>query len=89
MLLRWRPSAFFPTLPLFRRSFYTPLNQTLLALAAYNAGPGRVKRLRAEAASQVLDPNIWRNNVELIAARRIGAETVTFAFEDMGSIDSR
>jgi len=62
----------------FASDSITPLNQTLLALAAYNAGPGRVKRLRAEAAKQGLDPNVWRNNVELIAARRIGAETVTY-----------
>jgi membrane-bound lytic murein transglycosylase MltF len=55
-----------------------PLNQTLLAFAAYNAGPGRVRRLRAEAASLGLNPNVWRNNVELVAARRIGAETVTY-----------
>ena len=50
----------------------------LLAFAAYNAGPGRVRRLRAEAARQGLNPNVWRNNVELVAARRIGAETVTY-----------
>ena len=62
----------------FASDSVTPLNQALLALAAYNAGPGRVQRLRAEAAKQGLDPNIWRNNVELIAARRIGAETVTY-----------
>lgn len=62
----------------FASDSITLLNQTLLALAAYNAGPGRVKRLRAEAAKQGLDPNVWRNNVELIAARRIGAETVTY-----------
>jgi membrane-bound lytic murein transglycosylase MltF len=55
-----------------------PLNQTLLAFAAYNAGPGRVRRLRAEAARLGLNPNVWRNNVELVAARRIGAETVTY-----------
>ncbi|HEY9015461.1 MAG TPA: transglycosylase SLT domain-containing protein, partial [Gemmatimonadales bacterium] len=55
-----------------------PLNQTLLAFAAYNAGAGRVRRLRTEAAKQGLNPNVWRNNVELIAARRIGAETVTY-----------
>jgi len=53
------------------------LNKMLLAFAAYNAGPGRVRRLRAEAARVGLNPNVWRNNVELIAARRIGAETVT------------
>ena len=62
----------------FASDSVTLLNQTLLALAAYNAGPGRVKRLRAEAAKQGLDPNIWRNNVELIAARRIGEETVNY-----------
>jgi membrane-bound lytic murein transglycosylase MltF len=55
-----------------------PLNQTLLAFAAYNAGPGRIRRLRAEAARLGLNPNVWRNNVELVAARRIGAETVTY-----------
>ncbi len=54
------------------------LNQTLFAFAAYNAGPGRIARLRAKAASQGLDPNVWRNNVELLAARAIGAETVTY-----------
>ncbi len=62
----------------FAGNSITLLNQTLFALAAYNAGPGRVKRLRAEAAKQGLDPDIWRNNVELIAARRIGEETVTY-----------
>ena len=62
----------------FASDSVTTLNQALLALAAYNAGPGRVQRLRTEAAKQGLDPNIWRNNVELIAARRIGAETVTY-----------
>jgi membrane-bound lytic murein transglycosylase MltF len=54
------------------------LNKMLLAFAAYNAGPGRVRRLRAEAARVGLNPNVWRNNCELIAARRIGAETVTY-----------
>ena len=62
----------------FASDSITPLNQTLLAFAAYNAGPSRVQRLRTEAASQGLDPNVWRNNVELVAARRIGQETVTY-----------
>jgi len=34
--------------------------------------------LRAEAAKQGLDPNVWINNVEMIAAARIGTETVTY-----------
>jgi len=54
------------------------LNKMLFAFAAYNAGPGRVRGLRREAAKQGLDPNLWFNNVELIAAKRIGAETVGY-----------
>jgi membrane-bound lytic murein transglycosylase MltF len=54
------------------------LNQQLLSLAAYNAGPARVARLRQEAAAEGLDPNLWFRNVELIAARRIGRETVRY-----------
>ncbi|HEX6692320.1 MAG TPA: transglycosylase SLT domain-containing protein, partial [Burkholderiales bacterium] len=53
-------------------------NRTLLAIASYNAGSGRVAKLRAEAAAKGLDPNQWFNNVELIAARRVGHETVVY-----------
>jgi membrane-bound lytic murein transglycosylase MltF len=53
-------------------------NRTLLAIASYNAGSGRVAKLRAEAAQKRLDPNQWFNNVELIAARRVGHETVVY-----------
>jgi membrane-bound lytic murein transglycosylase MltF len=56
----------------------TPLNRGLFAFASYNAGPGRVAGLRREAAAEGLDPNKWLNNVELIAAKRIGRETVTY-----------
>jgi len=54
------------------------LNRTLFAFAAYNAGPARVEGLRRRAAARGLDPNIWSNNVELIAAEEIGRETVTY-----------
>jgi membrane-bound lytic murein transglycosylase MltF len=53
-------------------------NKLLFAFAAYNAGPGRIHSLRAEAAKKGLDPNVWMNNVEMIAAARIGMETVTY-----------
>ena len=56
----------------------SPLNRDLLTIAAYNAGPARVARLRKEAARQGLDPNVWFNNVEVIAAARIGRETVQY-----------
>jgi membrane-bound lytic murein transglycosylase MltF len=53
-------------------------NKILFSFAAYNAGPGRVQKLRKEAEKHGLDPNVWFNNVEIIAARRIGEETVTY-----------
>jgi membrane-bound lytic murein transglycosylase MltF len=52
--------------------------QWLFALAAYNAGPARIQRLRKQAADEGHDPNIWLENVELIAARKIGRETVHY-----------
>jgi membrane-bound lytic murein transglycosylase MltF len=54
------------------------LNKILFSFAAYNCGPARVKQLRAEAAQKGLDPNVWINNVEVIAAARVGAETVNY-----------
>jgi membrane-bound lytic murein transglycosylase MltF len=53
-------------------------NLTLFALAAYNCGPGRVAALRSEAQQTGLDPDVWFDNVERVAARRVGQETVTF-----------
>ncbi len=55
-----------------------PLNKTLFAFAAYNAGPSRVMILRQEAARRGLDPNRWFNHVENIAAQRVGRETVQY-----------
>ena len=56
----------------------TDLNKVLFAFAAYNAGPTRVQQLRVEAEKRGLNPNIWFDNVERIAAERIGSETVQF-----------
>jgi membrane-bound lytic murein transglycosylase MltF len=54
------------------------LDKGLFAFAAYNAGPGRLRQLRKEAASRGLNPNVWFNNVERVASERIGRETVTY-----------
>lgn len=54
------------------------LNKGLFTFASYNAGPGRIARLREEAKTRGLDPNIWFGNVEQIASERIGRETVTY-----------
>jgi soluble lytic murein transglycosylase-like protein len=55
-----------------------PVNEHLFAFAAYNAGATRVSHLRAEAADVGLDPDRWFQNVEVVAARRIGRETVQY-----------
>lgn len=54
------------------------LNKTLFVFASYNAGPNRIARLRKEAPGLGLDPNVWFGNVELVAAKEIGQETVTY-----------
>lgn len=70
--VRWLRDQFFEDAPMDAR------NKILFSFAAYNAGPGRVQKLRKEAEQQGLNPNLWFNNVEIIAARRIGEETVTY-----------
>ena len=54
------------------------LNKGLFTFASYNAGPGRIAQLRKIAKERGLNPNVWFNNVELIAAEKIGRETVTY-----------
>ena len=54
------------------------LNKTLMTFASYNAGPGRLRQLRREAAQRGLNPNVWFGNVERVASERIGRETVTY-----------
>jgi len=54
------------------------LQRWFFALAAYNAGPARVQRLRRQAEAEGYDPDQWLDNVELIAARNIGRETVSY-----------
>jgi membrane-bound lytic murein transglycosylase MltF len=53
-------------------------NRALLAFAAYNAGPGNLRKFRAVAAKSGLDPNVWFGNVEHGAAKVVGRETVEY-----------
>lgn len=50
----------------------------VFAIASYNAGPNMIRKLRAQAADEGYDPNRWFNNVEVIASKRIGNETVRY-----------
>lgn len=54
------------------------VNKVLFAFASYNAGPAKVASLRREARKVGLDPNVWFRNVEIVAAKRVGRETVQY-----------
>lgn len=53
-------------------------NRTLMAFAAYNAGPGNLRKFRKVAQESGLDPNVWFGNVEHAAAEIVGRETVQY-----------
>lgn len=46
--------------------------------AAYNAGPGKVRRMRDRAGEMGLDPDVWFGNVEYAALDIVGQETVRY-----------
>ncbi len=48
------------------------------ALAAYNAGPGRVRRWRREAPELGIDPDRWFGGLENLALERVGFEPVRY-----------
>ena len=47
-------------------------------MAAYNAGPTRISKIRKKAASMGYDPNKWFDNVEVLVAREVGREPVNY-----------
>jgi membrane-bound lytic murein transglycosylase MltF len=55
-----------------------PREQLLFAFAAYNAGPGNLRKFRAKAKDMGLDPDRWFGNVENGAAAIVGRETVQY-----------
>lgn len=62
----------------FEKEPMNDLNKMLFSFASYNAGPAKVDKLRRKARKAGLDPNVWFRNVEIIAARQIGRETVQY-----------
>ncbi|TCL75685.1 lytic transglycosylase F [Rhizobium sp. BK251] len=56
----------------------TPDVQFLFAFAAYNAGPGNLRKFRAKTSEMGLDPDRWFGNVENGAAAVVGRETVQY-----------
>ena len=53
-------------------------NKIYLSLAAYNAGPGNINKMRRYAKEQGYNPNIWFNNVELITRKHIGLQPIVY-----------
>ena len=62
----------------FEKTSMNEANKTLFTFASYNAGPARIGELRKEAEMAGLDSNVWFRNVEIVAAKRIGRETVQY-----------
>lgn len=57
---------------------YSEEDKINFTLAAYNAGPARVKKMQRKAEEMGLDPNKWFYNVEVVARNTIGNETVDY-----------
>ncbi len=53
-------------------------DQVYFTLAAYNAGPANIRKMRRLAEKHGYDPNVWFKNVEIITRRNIGREPVTY-----------
>ncbi len=53
-------------------------NRFFFALAAYNAGPGRVRKYRKRATKLGYDPNKWFGDVERVSLRSGNLETVMY-----------
>lgn len=54
------------------------LDRVYFSWAAYNAGPGNVRKFRRVAEERGLDPNVWFGQTEIAAAEIIGRETVQY-----------
>lgn len=62
----------------FDKPEYSKEDKINFSLAAYNAGPGRIRRLQREAEAKGFDPYKWYYNVEEMARNDIGYETVNY-----------
>jgi len=62
----------------FSKPEYSPEDRINFSLAAYNAGPGRIRKLQRDTEARGLDPYKWFYNVEILARQFIGHETVNY-----------
>lgn len=62
----------------FLKPDITKENQMYFSLAAYNAGPANVRKMRRMAVKHGYNPNIWFNNVEIMAQKYVSKEPVNY-----------
>lgn len=62
----------------FSNDGITERDRVRLTLAAYNAGPASIRRMRAKTEEMGLDPDRWFRNVEIAALRNISREPVRY-----------
>ncbi len=62
----------------FQKPEITKENQMYFSLAAYNAGPANVRKMRRMAVKHGYDPNVWFNNVEIMARKYVSKEPVHY-----------
>ena len=66
-----------------RKTYYSneaisALDRVLFSFAAYNAGPGNMKRARRRAKQLGFDPNRWFGNVEIGMYRAVSGEPASY-----------
>lgn len=62
----------------FSKPEYSKEDRINFTLAAYNAGPGRIRKLQRMTKAKGLNPYKWHYNVEVLARQEIGQETVNY-----------
>lgn len=62
----------------FNDAGMSPADKVDFALAAYDAGPAKITTLRQQATEFGIDPNKWFFNVERVALKVMGRETVQY-----------
>lgn len=62
----------------FKDAKFDEQNRNLFAFASYNAGPANISKVRLRAMTEGVNPDVWFNQVEHVAARIIGQETVRY-----------
>jgi len=62
----------------FSNVSFSEQDRSLFAFASYNAGPGKISKMRKLAKKRGLDADKWFNNVELVTAEKVGFQTTTY-----------